>query len=88
MKNKHVIHIHICLFIEKQIESLILVYGISTVWEDTNGCAIKYGCNLAIYVMDMLSSSYGLRMYHAINEPGHGNNVLDAINATNNRYLR
>ena len=61
--------------------------GISTVWEDTDGCAKKYKCALAIYLMTVLSSSYGIIMYRKINAPGHENNIADGINAPNKCYL-
>ena len=51
----------------------------STVWEDTNGYAIQYKCNLDIYLMTMS---------RAINAPDHGNNVVDGINTTEKRYLK
>ena len=38
--------------------------------------------------MTMLSSSYGIITDHAINAPGHGNNVVDGLNATEKRYLK
>ena len=60
----------------------------SKVWEYTNGCAKQYICDLAIYLMAVLSSSYGIIINFAINAPGHGNNVFDGINATYNRYLK
>ena len=41
--------------------------GMSKVWEDTAGCANKYRCNLDIYLMTVLSSSYGIIMDLAIN---------------------
>ena len=56
--------------------------GMSTVWENTGGCEKKYRCALAIYLMTMLSSSYGIIIDRAINAPVHGNNVVDGINAT------
>ena len=56
--------------------------GMSTVWEDTGGCAKKYRCTLAIYLMTVLSSSYGIIIDRAINAPGHGNNFVDGLNAT------
>ena len=34
---------------KKFVESCILVSSMSKVWEDTDGCANKYGCDLAIY---------------------------------------
>ena len=60
----------------------------SKVWEDTTGCAKKYRCDLSIHLITVLSSSYGITMYRAINTPGHGNNVVDGMNATDKRYLK
>ena len=60
----------------------------STVWEDTDGCANQYRCALAIYFMAVLSSLYGIITYHAINSPGHGKNAVDILNATVKRYLK
>ena len=38
--------------------------------------------------MNVLPSSYGIIMDRAINAPGHGNNVVDGLNATNTGYLK
>ena len=54
----------------------------STVWEDTNCCANPYRRALAIYLMTVLSSSYVIITDIEMNVPGHGNNVLDGLNAT------
>ena len=53
----------------------------STVWEDTNGCAKKYSCYLAIYLITVLSYSYGIIMDSKINAPGYGNNFISGFNA-------
>ena len=45
--------------------------GMSTVWEDTDGCENQYRFTLSIYLMTLLSSSYVIIMDCAINEPGH-----------------
>ena len=60
----------------------------STVWEDTDGLAKKYRCYLLIYLMNVLSSSYGIIMDRAMNAPGHGENVVDGLNATRKQYLK
>ena len=60
----------------------------STLWEDTDGCANKYRCALTIYLMTVLSSSYGIIMDRAMNAPGHGKNVVDGLNATEKHYLK
>ena len=62
--------------------------GISTVWEDTYGCDKQYRCGLSIYLMTVLSSSYGIIKDSVINVTGHGNNVVDGINATEKRNLK
>ena len=59
----------------------------STVWENTYGCANKYRCDLAVYLMTMLSSSYGIIIYCSMNAPGHGKNDVDGINATVKWYF-
>ena len=38
--------------------------------------------------MTVLSSSYGIIMDFAINVPGHGNNFVDGLNATDKKYLK
>ena len=75
-------------YVKKPIVSGILVSGVSKLWEDTDGCTKKYRFALDIYLMNVLSSSYGIIMDHAINEPGHGNNFVDGLNATDKRYLK
>ena len=60
----------------------------STVWEENDGCAKKYRCDLAVYLMPVLSYSYGIIMDCAINAPGHRNNVIYGLNATDKCYLK
>ena len=48
----------------------------------------QYICALEIYLMTLLSSSYGIIMDHAINAPGRGNNAVQGLNATYKLYLK
>ena len=41
-----------------------------------------------MYLMTVLSSSYVIIMDCAMNTPGHGRNVVDGLNATDNHYLK
>ena len=84
----HLIHMLIWFIYLLKIESVILVSGMLKVWEDTDGCSKKYRCALDIYLMNVLSSSYGIIMYRAINAPVHGKNAVDGLNATDKRYLK
>ena len=57
-------------------DSGILVTDVSKVEEVTNGCAKQYICDLAIYLMTVLSSSYFITMDRSVNTPGHGKMLL------------
>ena len=81
-------HDHMFHLFKLFFESVILLFCISTVWEYTNVCAKQYRYALDIYLIIMLASSYGIIMYCAINVPGHGNNVVDRLNATDEPYLK
>ena len=62
--------------------------GMSTLWKDTDGCAKQHMRALDIYLMTLLSYSYGIIMYRTINAPGQGKNISDGINATYKRDLK
>ena len=49
---------------------------ISIVWKDTDGCAKQYKCALAIYLINLLSSSYVIIMDCSINATAHEKHFL------------
>ena len=69
------------------LESGRLLSGMSTVWEDTNGCAKKYIFALDIYLMTVLSSSNVIIMDCVMNARCHVNNVVDVLNATDEHFF-
>ena len=75
------------LFI-KVIESGLLVSGMSTLWEDTNDFTNQYKCDLAIYIISLLSYLYDIIMNREINSPCHRKNIVDGPNATDKHYLK
>ena len=88
MNKMLVIHMIICFIYSKIFESGILVSGIPKVWEDTDGCANQYRCDLGTYLMNVLSYLYGIVIYREINAPGHVNNFVDVLDATEKRHLK
>ena len=60
----------------------------STLWEDNNVWAKQYRCGLSIYLMNVLSSLYGIILDREINSPGHEKNVVGGLNVTDKRYLK
>ena len=74
--------------LKKIFESGILVSGMTILWKYTNGCAKQYSCALDIYLITVISSSYGIIMDRAINLLCHGNHVFDGLNTTENVIWR
>ena len=72
----------------QKINLVLLVSGMSTVCEDIDGCENQFRCALVIPIMTLLSSLNVIIMYHAINSPGHGNNVFGRLSYTDNHYLK
>ena len=70
--DSHAHMVHLLIF----LESGRLVYGMSTVWEDIDGCAKQYRCALDRYLMTLLSYSYSIITDRANYAPGNGKNVV------------
>ena len=70
------------------IEENKLERFVSTMWEDTDGCASQYRCAVAIYLTTVLSASLNITIDRAIGAPGHGKDVVDGLNARDKCYLR
>ena len=58
-----------------------------TMWDQTDGCAKRYRCSIAYYLMFYLSSSYQIVLDRAVDTPGHGKDVVDGFNAVQKLYL-
>ena len=56
-------------------------------WYQTDGCAKKYRCSIAYYLMYYLSKSYQIFLDGVVDKPGHGKYVVDGFNTIQKRYL-
>ena len=54
---------------------------LSTIWENTDGCAEKYRCATALYLMSVLSQCHSIIFYWGISAPIHVKEVVDGLNA-------
>ena len=61
--------------------------ALSTIWENTDGCAEQYICATAPNLMPVLYQSYSIIFDRGISAPGHDKEVVDGINATDKRYM-
>ena len=59
-----------------------------TIWESTDGCCKKYRCGASLYFLSLLSSNFNINIDRMIGAPGHGKDIVDAINACDKRYLK
>ena len=60
---------------------------LSTIWENTDGCAEQYRCTSALYLMPVMSQTYSIIIDRVISEPGHGKEVVDGLNAVDKSYI-
>ena len=60
---------------------------LSTIWENTDGCAEQYRCASALYLMSFMSQCYSIIIDRGISAPGHGKEVVDGLNDVDKRYV-
>ena len=65
----------------------IMLNTLSTIWENTDGCADHYRCATALYLMSMLSQAFFVIIDYGISVPGHGIELVDGINDIYKRFL-
>ena len=56
-------------------------------WENKYGCSDQYICATELYLLSMFSHEYNIVIYCGVGSPGHGKDVVDGLDATeNNSY--
>ena len=64
-----------------------LMSTLSTIWENTDGCADQYRCATALYIMSVLSQYYSIIFDRGISAPGHSKYVVGSLNSSGKRYM-
>ena len=78
---------HIKLLISLPNNKRVLTTSLSTIWENTDGCAEQYRCASALYLMSVMSQTYSIIIDRGISAPGHGKKLVDGLNAFDKRYI-
>ena len=65
----------------------MLKTSLSTIWENTDGCAEQYRCASALYLRSVISQTYSVIVDWVISAPGHGKEGVDGLNAVDKRYI-
>ena len=59
----------------------------STIWENTYGCAKKYICASELYLISVILQCYSVIMDWGISSSGHGTEVVDILNYIDTHYI-
>ena len=65
----------------------VLESSLSTIWENTVGCADQYRCESALYLMPVLSQCYLVINDRGISKTGHVKELVNGLNAIEKRYI-
>ena len=61
--------------------------ALSTILENTDGCAEQYRCASALYIMSVVYQCYSVIIDRGISAPRHGKEVVNGINTIAKRYI-
>jgi hypothetical protein len=81
-------HAHMCVLLSKLRDTGEVVTRTTTILDHLDGCSKQYRCGTAIYLLSVLSSQFGVTVDRMIGAPGHGKDVVDALNATTKKYIK
>ena len=59
----------------------------STIWENTDGCAGQYRFASSLYLMSVISQCYSIIIDQGISAPGHDKEVVYVLNAVDKHYI-
>ena len=65
----------------------ILTTSLSTIWENTDGCAKQYICASVLYLMSFVSKCYSIIIDQGISAPGHVKEVVGGVNDVDKPYI-
>ena len=65
----------------------LLTTPLSTIWENTDGCAEQQICASSMYLMSVTSQTYYIIIDCGISAPGNLKVVVDGLNSVDKRYI-
>ena len=72
---------HLCIVIQFILANKTIYPYFTTIWDHTNGCANRYRCETAIYLLSCLALEFSIILDRAAAAPEHGKYVVDGLNA-------
>ena len=68
-------------------KNFLFMSALSTILENTDGCAEQYRCASALYIMSVVYQCYSVIIDRGISAPRHGKEVVNGINTIDKRYI-
>ena len=65
----------------------IFVFGLITIWENTDSCAKHYIGATPLYLFYIFSQAFGIFIYRGISVLGHDIEFVDGLNDTKKRFI-
>ena len=74
--------------IKTLVDDGVLKKRLSTLWEETDGCAESYWCATALFLLSSVAFTQDIIIDWMVGAPGHGKGVVDGLNAVDKTFLR
>jgi hypothetical protein len=81
-------HAHLILLLNKLCGTGEVKTRKTVILDHSDGCSKQYRCGTALYLLSVLSSQFGVTIDRMIGAPGHGKDVVDALNATTKKFIK
>ena len=65
----------------------VFTLSLSTIWENTDGCAEQYRCASELYLMSVNNRCYSIIIYQGISATRHGKEVVYGLNDVDKRCI-
>ena len=74
-------HAHMEVLLENLFERDKLLKNKSSLWEFSDGCKMHYICNVVVYLLSYLPSTYEIDIDRQVDAHNHGKGVVYGIHA-------
>ena len=79
---------HLCIILQFLLTKEMIYPYLTTIWDHTNGCANRYRCETAIYLLSCLALEFSIIIDRSVVAPEHGKYVVDGLNDREKRMLK
>ena len=79
---------HVCIILQSILTKGLLAPFLTTVLNNTDGCAKQYRCEYAIYLLSCIALEYCIIIDRTVGATDHGKYVVDGLNYIDKLMLK